>query len=301
MKPLSSAPPRNDRQPDGAQGTARRHGLRAFTFVAVAAAILAFGIADGRSKPAHAGDHGLPSTPAASRDEATHQDFVKEIQRPLKADDDRLIALAGQVLDAADSTARLRDQAIRLPFDVKRAESEYLNAKLAREVAEIAFKEYTEATSVVEKATRDGELKLAKADLERARRDTAEAKERLARITALSDRSARGLDLDYTYSDRLKAAELDERRATLAVEQAESNRNVMLGYIALLDRAIPIEEQAHTRLDQLVKEGKSSDVLQKEVRDLANQLGAIVDRAEAAKAAADFARLKPRIQRTARR
>jgi hypothetical protein len=57
-----------------------------------------------------------------------------------------------------------------------------LNAKLEREVAEIALKEYTEGAAVTERVVSEGELQLAMAGVEQARRNTAEARERLARI-----------------------------------------------------------------------------------------------------------------------
>ena len=57
--------------------------------------------------------------------------------------------------------------------------------------------------------------------------------------------------------------------------------------LALLDRAVPIEEQIQARLQQFKKESDHNDAAEKEVRGLMDQLGAIIDEAEAVKAADD--------------
>jgi hypothetical protein len=64
---------------------------------------------------------------------------------------------------------------------------------------------------------------------------------------------------------------------------------------------MPIEEQAHAKLDQFTRATESGETLQKEIRDLTNELGAIIEEAEAAKAASDFARLRARIRQAAGR
>jgi len=68
-----------------------------------------------------------------------------------------------------------------------------------------------------------------------------------------------------------------------------------------LDRAIPIDEQIRTRLEQLTKSGKADDPLRKEIQGLTNQLQALVDQAETARSAARFDKLKTRIHAAANR
>jgi hypothetical protein len=65
-------------------------------------------------------------------------------------------------------------------------------------------------------------------------------------------------------------------------------------------RAIEVERQLRARLRKLATENPPSEKIQKEIRDLANELGAIVDAAEAVDAANEFARMKPRIRDAAR-
>jgi len=69
---------------------------------------------------------------------------------------------------------------------------------------------------------------------------------------------------------------------------------------ALVSRAIAFEGQIRRKLEQFTRETKSDLTLQKEIGDLTNQLGIIVEEAEAAKAASDFAGLKARIHQAAR-
>ena len=64
---------------------------------------------------------------------------------------------------------------------------------------------------------------------------------------------------------------------------------------------MPIEEQAHAKLEQLAKATDSGESLQKEIRELTNQLGTVIEEAEAARAANDFARLRSGLRRATRR
>jgi len=66
-----------------------------------------------------------------------------------------------------------------------------------------------------------------------------------------------------------------------------------------LDRAIPIEEKLRTKLEQLTKNGKPDDPLRNEIQDLTNQLQALIEQAQAARSAARFDELKPRIHAAA--
>ena len=66
--------------------------------------------------------------------------------------------------------------------------------------------------------------------------------------------------------------------------------------LALIERAIPIEEQVYGKLAQLAKAEKSNDLLHKEIQDLTNELRAILDEGEALWSAGELARLKPRIE-----
>jgi multidrug efflux pump subunit AcrA (membrane-fusion protein) len=74
----------------------------------------------------------------------------------------------GEVICTLDS-ASLRDQLVNQRITTKSAEANYLNAKLTREVAEIAVREYVEGVYVQDLATVEGEIKLAESDVMRSR------------------------------------------------------------------------------------------------------------------------------------
>ncbi len=73
----------------------------------------------------------------------------------------------GDILCELDSAA-LKDQLINQRITTKSAEANFLNAKLTREVAEIAVREYKEGVYVQDIQTVEGEIKLAESDLVRA-------------------------------------------------------------------------------------------------------------------------------------
>ena len=104
---------------------------------------------------------GRPFTPHSS----------SEIQRTLKEDDLRLIALAKAVLEDPDVPAQLEDQLDRLRVDGIKAEGESRYATLRREVAELALKEYVEAILPHDLIAAEAALAAAKADQAKARAD----------------------------------------------------------------------------------------------------------------------------------
>jgi hypothetical protein len=65
------------------------------------------------------------------------------------------------------------------------------------------------------------------------------------------------------------------------------------------DRAISIAEQLQTKLDQLTANSKPGDPAPVEIRDLLNQLGGVLDQAEAEQYAAQLDELKLRIHKAA--
>ena len=73
----------------------------------------------------------------------------------------------GEVVCELDSAA-LSDQLINQKITTKSAEANYENAKLTREVAEIAVIEYVEGIFIQDQATVEGEIKLAESDLSRS-------------------------------------------------------------------------------------------------------------------------------------
>jgi hypothetical protein len=353
MNILMSEASREHSWADGMCRHLTRIGLRALMAAAVATAFVGLGVWPCPSRPAWAGDDDKSTSSAA---QASRQKFIREMRRTLKEEDDRLIVLVKQVLEEPDAPGRLSDQILNTRITVKSAEASYLNAKLKREVAEIAVKEYTDGVYLQDKATVDGEIAQARKDLERAHILVDVAKERQADIKAVADgRTAYGRMINYDLSDRVDLAVLKVASYELALQNAESKKKVLDEYtklkrtselkadvkktysdelakqamweleqmklekmqkalktpwpassigkrlLELVDRAVPIEEQAHAKLEQLAKATDSGELLQKEIRELTNELGAIIEEAEAARAASDFARLWSGLRRATRR
>jgi hypothetical protein len=326
MKILVKEPSRND-EADGARRQTSRIGLQALTSAGVAMTILAFGTLHG--PPSALGDDDSSPRHRASGRAA----FVSEVQRTLKVDDDRLVNLATVVFAAQEAADRLRDQPILLRVEVKTAEAEHRNAKLSREVAEIAVKEYTEGIYPQDLIAAEGDLRLAKSDLDRARDMVGLANSEIDKLqTKLNEtwatlafqqaESKKKVLVEYTKPFRIKELESEVakarseetkrqgmwelakvrlEKAQKAAEDQQNPAESVRRILALIDRAIPTEAGIRDRLAHADKAGEFSDSQQKEIHDLVNELGAAIDEAESVKSEADYARMKVQIQRTTRR
>ena len=121
----------------------------------------------------------------------------------------------GDLVCELDS-ASLKDQLTNQQIATQSAEASYQNAKLTREVAEIAVREYEEGLYKQDLATSLGEITLAKADLSRA-----------------DDRlnwAIRMYEKGYVSKASKVSEELNYQKANFALEQAESKLNVLENY-----------------------------------------------------------------------
>jgi hypothetical protein len=310
---------------------------RGASIAGVAITLLLASFFDIHSRSAGAQDGGPRGRPVHSPATESQREFIRETYRSLTVIDHRLVALAEQVLKVPGYGVRIRDSLANRRLEEKSAEAAYTNAKLTREIAEIAVREYKEGILVQDQATVDGDLRLAESDLRRARelveysvriaaKDGVKLEARLrekGRSAALEavERKKQAL-LEYTaprqtkeleseaaearFDESVKKAEWDLRKGRLhAVEKAVAEDRpravVERRSLILLDRATSIEEQVHAKLDQLISQGNFDEGLQKEIRDLTNELAAAVVAAESARAAEDLDDLQPRIRAAARR
>ncbi|MFI5456658.1 MAG: hypothetical protein ACHRXM_14515 [Isosphaerales bacterium] len=137
---------------------------------------------------------------------------------------------------AAKSSPRAQDQTTRLSapeqdsgslrahwraqqIASRKAEAEYNNAKLTREIAEIAVLEYAEGIFFQDLATIDGEIKLAKSDLSRS-------EDRL-------DWARRMFDKGFIPIATKNSEELNFKRAGFSLEQAQSKKRVLVEFTQL--------------------------------------------------------------------
>jgi HlyD family secretion protein len=121
----------------------------------------------------------------------------------------------GMVVAELDSSA-LKDNLVNQEITTKGAEAAYQNARLTREVAEIAVKEYVEGVYRQDKLTAENEIKLAESDLTRA----------LDRKTWATRMELKG----YISKAQRISEDLNAQRAKVALEQAQTKLDVLERY-----------------------------------------------------------------------
>ena len=128
-----------------------------------------FGALFGNS-PSKPGDEAQAQTQPSSPgpEPASHPRLVAADQRSLNGVYVRLIRLTEQTLKDP-RWSQLRDQLVNQRVATESAKANYQNAKLTREIAEIAITEYTDGIFLEDLATVEGKIRLARSDLQRSR------------------------------------------------------------------------------------------------------------------------------------
>jgi RND family efflux transporter MFP subunit len=164
----------------------------------------------------------------------------------------------GDLICELDS-AGLKDQLINQTIVKKRAEAAYQNAKLAREVAEIAVVEYDQGiypqdqkTLRDQVATAQSAVHKAEARRERIRR----ARQRLDDAKTAGRLAATPIDIvaELDLDDRLEAAEAAIERETKAVELAKTKLEVLEKYTHAKTLKELKSEVEKARADELAKQ-----------------------------------------------
>jgi RND family efflux transporter MFP subunit len=140
----------------------------------------------------------------------------------------------GDLVCELDS-APLRDTLTNQKIAIQGEEAAYQNARLTREVAEIALKEYEEGIYPQERAAIQGEIKMAElgqkktaARLERTHR----ARQKLNDVLGRKERATESGDIlaEVDLDDRLDAADQALSRERLSLERAQTKLNVLQNY-----------------------------------------------------------------------
>jgi hypothetical protein len=185
-----------------------------------------------RASPARAGGDG--ATEAASQERpaisAERERFVAEVERRLKVCHERVAAVGATELAGIDEGSRIRDTLTNQQIATKSADANYRNATLAREIAEIAVREYEEGIFKQDDATLQGEVKLAESEAARAQDAVEFAKLRLAKIKEVSTGTAADVAVEYSYEDNALNAQRREPKARLAMEQAQFKLKLLREY-----------------------------------------------------------------------
>ena len=121
----------------------------------------------------------------------------------------------GEVVAELDSAA-LRDSLVNQKIATQQAEASFKQAKLVREVAEYAVKEYEQGTYLQELATDRGQIALAKSDLERA----------VDRLKWSTEMFTKG----YVSKATNIADQLTKQQADFDLEQAQTQLDVLVKY-----------------------------------------------------------------------
>jgi HlyD family secretion protein len=150
----------------------------------------------------------------------------------------------GEIVCELDS-ASLKDQAVNQKITTESAKANLDNARLTREVAQIAVTEYVEGIFIQDQATANGEIKLAESDLSRS-------EDRLEWATRMFLKG-------YVSTAAKISEELTLKKARFTLEQAQSKLKVLLDYT----KAKTIKE-----LESEVEKAKSDELAKKATWEL---------------------------------
>jgi hypothetical protein len=243
--------------------------------------VLAVGLASATPAGAVAQDVSRPRNTALDVDFR----FAMETRQELKRMHETIVTLARKELQSqSQPRARLRDQIQKFaaaadtgrPRELSRtlhaedlanleilarsAASEYENAELTREVAEIGVKEYDEGIFVQEKAVAERTLRAARGLWTRAEDRVREARERLDRLKRASTGSTADLGLEADFADQLAAAEREERTSASKMRQAESALDVLLEYTKPKRMKELKAEVAKAKRDEFLKQARAQSL-----------------------------------------
>lgn len=138
----------------------------------------------------------------------------------------------GDLVGELDS-ALLRDQLTNQRTATQSAEANYQNARLEREAAEIAVKEYEEGIYPSDRSTLQGEVKLAESGLSKARVRLARlgrARQEMTRLRNQVPQTPADLIAEIDLDDRLDSAEQDRMREQLSLERAQTKLRILEDY-----------------------------------------------------------------------
>jgi RNA polymerase sigma factor (sigma-70 family) len=140
----------------------------------------------------------------------------------------------GQVVAELDS-ATLRDQLVNQKIATQSAEAAYQNARLTREVAEIAVKEYVDGVYLQDRATVQGEIGLTKSAREMARAKVDRARRARQKLGDVISQKVPGITTadvlaELDIDDRIEKSEHDLLRETFALEKMQKKLDVLDNY-----------------------------------------------------------------------
>jgi len=211
--------------------------------------------AGGGIKPRLTAVRGRERVPASTviqgADAANPTALASRIRGKLKTQQNRIIDLASQLKTRVDPTDELADQRVNQEISAKSAQAQFENAKLAREIAEIAVVEYNEGIFVQDRETLKRERTLAQSDRDRQRDRVELLKARLAENKPQAKSSPDDAANESRLNDIVESAQLDLRRAELALADVESKLKILEEYT---------KPKRQKELQSLVEKAKSEEL-----------------------------------------
>ncbi len=171
-------------------------------------------------------------SPRVARGDPSLAIFKKTTESRLDEERARIRKIAEPVLErfrkmrAPDMETDIMSQNIK----VQTADAAYQNAKLTREVNEIAVKEYEEGIYLQNLATAEGEVRLAESDIRGSMNEIVASTALFEKIKRISSGSMYDTLAVVQFEARVKTAELSRRKAELQLEMAKSKLNVLRNY-----------------------------------------------------------------------
>jgi len=192
--------------------------------------------------------------PAAASPPAVSPDF----RWTLKTQQDRIVSLASRLKNRADLTTDvLADQLDNAEITWKSREANYENAKLTREVAEIAVVEYEEGIFIQDRETLRGERLFALSDRDR-KRDRVELAKGLLGGDKRQPKDVPPQNAnDPKLVDFVEREKLDLRRAEVGLADVESRLKILEEYTkpkCLCELRCEVEKE---RADELIKKAEA--------------------------------------------
>jgi hypothetical protein len=229
MWPLPSSVARNDRPDQVHAGRARETATCALT-LAVVTGIVAAGFLSAPASLLLAGDQAQPNSKDAGTAAAVPSRFVIDTRAALRNLREEIARLGAQAIENPEQDAPPEVLAMVQRITVSSAAANYENARLTREVAEIAVREYEQGIFLQDKLAAEGEVILAKADSERASDLVESGKQRLELIKKASKGSAADLANEYRFEDALSDSERREPKARRSLEEARAKLEMLEKY-----------------------------------------------------------------------
>ena len=256
MRPLASTAKVGERPSHERGRRWRSKPVRCAAAALVAAAVLALGLVAGPPRVLRAG--APPQAAAQYQPVVTVDPFgvIAASRDRLNQLQDEILGLGALALASLDAVNRARVQALNQSITVLSAAANFENAKLTREVAEIAVAEYEEGIFKQDQATAMGELKLAEVEVARSADSIEFTKSQLNQIMRVSKGSAEDLALEFSFEDNVVRAGLRESSARRALEKAKSKLDLLQKYIRPRRVRELKSEIEKARSDELAKQAQ---------------------------------------------